>query len=119
MNVYTFSMVKYKEYVQKMLNDNKSVFDEFKKFHDDYVLSSNGLQEEFNKKGEKVLEIVREYENRLCANTERGMYNKFSANLAQKFQDEVRKVFPMIDHVGLKVVKEKKSEFFLKKIKLN
>lgn len=112
-------MVKYKEYIKKMLDENREIFDEFKKIHDEYALSSNGLQERFNKKGEKILEIVREYENRLCTNTERGMYNKFSTGLAQKFQDEVRKLFPMIDHVGLKVAKENNSDFFIKKIKLN
>ena len=94
-------------------------FDEFKKLHGKYVLSSNGLQEEFNKQGEKVLEVVREYENRLCSNTERGMYNKFSVGLAQKFQDEVRKLFPMIDHIGLKVEKTKDSSFTIKRIELS
>jgi hypothetical protein len=111
-------MVKYKEYLQKMLEENKDLFDEFKILHEKYVKSSNGLQKEFNKKGEKILEIVREYENRLCTNTERGMYNKFSVGLAQKFQDEVRKIFPMIDHVGLKVEKHRKSAFSIKRIDL-
>lgn len=111
-------MVKYKEYLQKMLDENRQVFDEFKKIHDQYSLSSNGLQNEFNRQGEKVLEIIREYENRLCSNTERGMYNKFSAGLAQKFQDEVRRRFPMIDHIGLKEITTGQS-FTIKRIKLN
>ncbi|OGM10408.1 hypothetical protein A2Z67_02905 [Candidatus Woesebacteria bacterium RBG_13_36_22] len=111
-------MVKYKEYFQKMLRENRKLFDEFKKIHDNYALNSDGLQEEFNKQGEKVLEVIREYENRLCANTERGMYNKFSTGLAQKFQDEIRKEFSMIDYVGLKAETERISSFFIKKIKL-
>jgi hypothetical protein len=111
-------MVKYKEYVQKMLSENRDLFNGFKKIHDRYALRSDGLQEEFNKKGEKVLEVVREYENRLCANTERGVYNKFSGGLAQKFQDEVRKEFPMIDHVGLKSETKAVSTFFIKRIDL-
>ena len=110
-------MVKYKEYLQKMLIDKKGVFDDFKKIHDNYALNPDGLQDEFNKQGESVLEIIREYENRLCSNTERGMYNKFSAGLAQKFQDEVRREFPMIDHVGLKTTNGKPS-FQIKRIKL-
>ena len=112
-------MTKYKEYVQKMLRENKEIFDEFKPIHDKYALNSDGLQEEFNQKGEAVMEIVREYENRLCSNTERGMYNKFSGGLAQKFQDEVRKVFPMIDYIGLKVETKKENFFFIKKINLS
>lgn len=111
-------MVKYKEYVQKMLTDNQEVFNDFRKIHDRYALRPDGLQEEFNKQGEKVQEIIREYENRLCTNTERGMYNKFSGGLAQKFQDEVRKVFSMIDHIGLKAETKKVSTFYIKKIKL-
>ncbi len=106
-----------------MLDENKDVFESFKTLHDEYGLNENGLQEKFNKEGEKILDIVREYENRLCANTERGMYNKFSSSLAEKFQNEVRKYFPMIDHIGLKVetmpLKSKAAkDFIIKKIKL-
>ncbi len=112
-------MVKYKEYVQKMLSENRKLFDDFRIIHDKYALNSDGLQEEFNKKGEKILEIIREYENKLCANTERGVYNKFSGNLAQKFQDEIRKIFPMIDYIGLKTEKAEKNFFSIKRIKLD
>jgi len=107
---------RYREYFEKMLLENKKLFDDFKRLHDEYALEPEELQEEFNQKGEKILEIIREYENRLCANQERGMYNKFSANLAEKFQNEVRSYFPMIDHVGLKL---EKSSFSIKKIKLS
>ena len=115
--------VKYREYFKKMLDENKDVFESFKTLHGKYGLNENGLQEKFNKEGEKILDIVREYENRLCANTERGMYNKFSSSLAEKFQNEVRKHFPMIDHIGLKVetmpLKSKAAkDFIIKKIKL-
>lgn len=111
-------MTKYKEYVQKMLTDNKTVFENFRILHDSYALSPEKHQGEFNIEGEKILEIVREYENRLCANTERGMYNKFSTNLSEKFQNEVRAVFPMIDHIGLKSEEKKESmeKFVLKKL---
>lgn len=96
-------MTKYKQYFQKMLADEKKVFESFRILHDKYALDEEKWQEEYNREGEKILEIVREYENRLCANTERGIYNKFSSNLAEKFQAEVRKNFPMIDHIGVKV----------------
>src|SRR3989344_5781524 len=106
-------MTKYKEYLNKMLAENKELFAAFRKLHNDYTLDPDSLQDKFNSEGKKVMEIVREYENRLCANTERGMYNKFSVNLAEKFQSEVKRVFPMIDHVGLIV-----ETFNLKKINL-
>lgn len=103
-----------------MLDDNKALFDEFRKLHSDYTVSPDSLQEKFNLEGEKVLEVVREYERRLCANQERGMYTKFSANLAEKFQNEVRNEFPMIDHIGLISQKTKtvEPEFVIRKINL-
>ena len=106
-------MTRYKEYLLKMINENKEIFDKFKILHDDYSLNPDKMQNAFNNEGEKILEIIRDYENRLCANQERGMYNKFSANLAEKFQKEVKKVYPLIDHIGLKVI-----NFSIKKITL-
>lgn len=109
-------MPKYKDYVNKMLSDHRKEFANFKKIHKLYEGDELKWQQKFNLEGEQVLEIVREYENRLCGNTERGKYNKFSSKLSEKFQKEVRKLFPMIDHVG--IVVEKAQAFELKKIKL-
>lgn len=113
-------MVKYKEYLQKMLDDNKQVFDEFTKLHEKYDSDEEKWQKEFNEKGSIVMDIVQEYENRLCANTERGMYSVYSAKLAEKFRDEIRKIYPLIDHIGITVVTKKAPltapDFSLKKI---
>lgn len=115
---------KYKIYFQKMIDENRLIFEKFKRLQEKYSLNPEELQEEFNKQGEKILEIVSEYESRLCANTERGgIFNKFSASLAEKFKDEVRKHFPYIDYIGLIAKADKKSttkptEFTLKKISL-
>ncbi len=112
---------KYKEYIKKMLDDNQEVFEQFQSLHNKYEQNQEIYQEKFNVEGERILEIVREYESRLCANTERGVYNKYSSGLAEKFQIEVRKHFPFIDHVGLKVQQnphEKPNNFILKKIEL-
>ena len=113
-------MAKYREYFENMLNDNKEVFGQFRRLHDNYSVNPEVWQEKFNSEGEKILEIVREYENRLCANTERGQYNKYSAKLAEKFKLLVRQKFPMIDYIGLKVnSKNRQDDFFIKKINLN
>jgi hypothetical protein len=112
-------MTKYKKYFEMMIADNKELFDSFKQLHDSYALNQENLQEKFNAEGGKISEVIREYENRLCANTERGMYNQYSAGLAQKFQDEVRAHFPMIDYIGLKVEKQETPSFAIKKINLN
>lgn len=95
-------MVRYKEYVKKMLDENQKLFEEFRHIHDKYSIDQEIWQEEYNLKGEKILEIIKGYENRVCANTERGMYTHYSGNLAEKFQNEVRSVFPMIDFIGVK-----------------
>ncbi|OGM37352.1 hypothetical protein A3A76_05950 [Candidatus Woesebacteria bacterium RIFCSPLOWO2_01_FULL_39_23] len=104
-----------------MLKENKNVFDIFRKIHDEYQLNPDLWQKTFNEDGAKIQEIVKDYENRLCSNTERGMYNKYSGGLAEKFQNEIRKAFPMFDHIGIKTVTTKNPEtaaFNIKKIKL-
>ena len=115
-------MPKYKEYFDKMLSENKLLFEKFRHIHNEYTLNPDKFQATFNHEGIRILEIIKEYENRLCANTERGMYNRYSATLAEKFQNEVRKVFPMIDHIGIKVVTTKtikSPSFEVKKINLS
>lgn len=95
-------MVRYKEYVKKMIDENRDLFDEFRVIHDKYSLENEKHQSELNHIGEKVQEVIKEYENRVCANTERS-FSQYSANLAEKFQNEIRSIFPMIDFIGVKV----------------
>lgn len=111
-------MSKYKDYVKKMLEDNQEVFDEFKNIHAQYELDPVTYQKEFNRVGKIVQELMREYENRLCRDTERGMYNKFSSKLAEKYQNEVRKIFPKIDDIGIIIDEADTGIFNIKKIKL-
>lgn len=103
-----------------MLKAEKELLEPFREVHDKYALDNEKWQNEFNIEGEKVLEIVREWESRLCRDTERGMYSNFSTKLAEKFQVEVKKHFPLIDHVGIKISYEPASSggFMLKKIKI-
>lgn len=114
-------MQRYKEYVKRMIDGNKEIFDQFQRLHDEYALNPDTHQERYNKEGEKVLEVVREYENRVCANQDRGVYSKYSSDLADKFHQELLRVFPMIDHIGLKTEKPSQtnlSNFNIKKIEL-
>lgn len=99
-----------------MKETNKELFASFRKIHDEYHLSedTDSLQEKFNIEGEKVLVVVREWEGRLCSQSEKGGYGAFTGNLTEKFQAEIKKEFPMIDHVGIIVKK-----FSLKKINLS
>lgn len=108
-------MTKYKEYFDLMLSQNKALFDEFKKIHDRYGLNQDAaLQEEFNKVGSKVQTVIRTWEDKLCGHSEGSGYASYSGNLAQKFQDEIRKMFPLIDNIG--IIEE--EAFTIKKISL-
>lgn len=106
-------MTKYKQYFQRMLEQNKKAFESFKKVHASYRLDEDKWQDKFNKQGEKILSIVHEWENKLCRQSEKAGYALFTTNLSEKFREEVKKEFPLIDHVGIVVKK-----FSLPKIKL-
>ena len=101
-----------------MLDQNKELFASFKKVQSEYEKDPDSTQEKLNKQGEKVMLVIRNYENKLCGTTERGGFGSFSGKLAEKFQNEVRKAFPKIDYIGI-IVKKPEKEFVLKKINLS
>jgi hypothetical protein len=93
-------MTQYQKFVQLMLTENKEIFDNFKGVHDAYVLNPSLNQDRFNAIGKEIVDIIREYERKLCGNMNSGAYGAFSQNLSQKFWDEIRKIFKKIDFVG-------------------
>lgn len=107
-------MTKYKEYFDRMVSENKEAFDRFTQKHFEYSTDQNKYQEEFNKEGESILVIIKEWEDKLCSQSEKAGFASYTGNLAEKFQDEVKSHFPLIDHIGIVV-----NKFSLKKIKLN
>lgn len=115
-------MTKYKEYFDLMLANNKILFDEFKQIHDRYGLEQDQLQDEFNKIGAKAQAVIKTWEDKLCGHSEGAGFSSYSGGLAQKFQDEIRKAFPLIDSVGIiretPPVVTPKPEFLLKRINL-
>ena len=116
-------MTKYQKYFNQMLEDNKKLFKDFESVHNHYVLEPQKYQEEFNQVGQPVVEVIKEYENRLCGHSEKGIYGKFSSSLAEKFWDLIRRKYPKIDFVGIKVIrpannKHQETFFEIKKIKL-
>lgn len=96
-------MTKYKEYFEMMLKDNKELFENFKDIHDHYTLQPQKYQKIFNDYGKEILEIVQEYENRLCSKSEGAGYGRFATNLSDKFREEVKKYLPKINSIGLKL----------------
>ncbi len=101
-------MPKYKEYVELMFTNNKEAFDAFKKIHDAYGLNPDKFQEKLNQEGASVVRLVHEWQDKLCGRSEGSGYGVYSGNLAEKFMNEVRKHFPHIDAVGIKIFTLKK-----------
>jgi hypothetical protein len=119
-------MTKYQEYFKRMLETKKELFDSFRFIHNEYAIAADPdkLQDKFNKEGEKVMLIVRDWEQKLCSQSEKAGFGSYTTSLAEKFQAEVKKEFPMIDHVGVIVKKYTLTPktlvrgFTLKKIEL-
>ena len=95
-------MTKSQQYFQDMLEFNKDAFDIFAAIHDKYETDAKKYQDEFNEEGEKILTIIRKYENLLCNTSESGKYGKFSSKTADTFWGFIRKAFPKIDFIGMK-----------------
>ena len=96
-------MTKYKQYFEEMVRLNQEMFDDFKKSHDGFMTEPSKWQKEFDEKGEKVLEVINDWEKRLCNKMDGGKNAKYSNGLSDKFRGEIKKVFPRIDFVGVKI----------------
>jgi len=94
-----------------MLETNKDAFADFRRIHDQYALDEEAWQDKFNFAGEKIMKIIKEWEDKLCQQSEKAGYGNYTGSLAEKFQAEIKKEFPLIDHVGIIV-----KPFALKKI---
>lgn len=84
-----------------MVEKNGELFDEFEWVHENYVKNPEKWQRTFNIVGEKILEVVRKYENILCGRSENSGYGMFSPKLAEKFQEELKIHFPKINFIGI------------------
>ena len=101
-------MPKFRDYFRQMLEENEELFSEFALIHRAYETDKSKNQNEFNKQGVIIVELVREWEGKLCGFSEKGEYAKYSKNLAEKFQGEVKTIFPLIDFVGVEIRAGKK-----------
>lgn len=99
-----------------MLKDNKEVFKDFESIHNRYVLDPQTFQEKYNQVGKPVVEVIKEYENRLCGHSEKGIYGKFSSTLAEKFWNLARQKYSKIDFVGVVIKKPKQNPIAQKQI---
>lgn len=85
-----------------MLKKHQELFKSFEEVHAQYALDPDMWQEQFNTEGEAVLEVIRDYEDRLCSRSQGSGYASFTPKLAEKFREAVSDRFPMIDRVGIK-----------------
>lgn len=92
---------KYKETFNEMVTKYEKEFDAFQELHDKYEIDPKKWQEEFNTEGAKIMEIVREYENRLCGKMENTANATYSANLSEKFRGEIKRYLPKLDMIGV------------------
>jgi hypothetical protein len=84
-----------------MLKENKETFENFKDIHDHYTLEPDKYQKIYNDYGKEILEIVQDWENRLCSKSEGSGYSRYSTALAEKFREEVKRYIPKINSIGL------------------
>ncbi len=95
-------MVKYKQYFQDMWTQHQALFDAFRPIHDGYQTDRKQWSQRFHTEGQAVVDVIREWERRLCSGMERGKNAVYSAKLAEKFWAEVKKEYPLIDRVGVR-----------------
>lgn len=96
-------MTKYQQVIHALYQEHPDEMDEFQKLHDKYLKDQNKWQDEFNQKGDKIMELLHFYERQLCGKSERSGMGAYSSRLADKFWIEVKKKLPMIDFVGVKI----------------
>jgi hypothetical protein len=96
-------MTRFQQAFNDMTSKHQELLNEFEVIHNQYVLEPEKFQTSFNQIGEKVVNIITDTENQLCATSEKGQYAKYSHNLADKFHELVRQRFPKIDDVGIEI----------------
>lgn len=84
-----------------MVDQNKDLFDKFKPIHDGFTQDPSHWHEQFHSVGRDVTDVCRDWERRLCSGSEKGQFAQFSQKLSDKFWNEIKKEYPLIDQVGL------------------
>ncbi len=93
---------KYKKFYELMTAENQKLFDEFQPIHDGFVENNDQWAEQFHRVGRDVMDVMRDWERRLCSGMERGTNAVYSHQVSDKFWQEIKKRFSHIEMVGLK-----------------
>ena len=94
---------KFKEVFKEMVTKYEKEFDTFQELHDRYEKEPQKYQTVFNAEGEKIMEIIHEYEDRLCGHMENTKNATYSASLAEKFRGEIKRYLPKLDMIGVTI----------------
>ncbi len=94
-------MTKYQQYYQKMWESNKEILSGFMDVHDRFKKDRKKYSGEFNQQGKQVRELMEDWDKRLCQQMEKGQNAVFSSKVSEKFWNEVKKDFPLIEFVGV------------------
>lgn len=94
--------VKYLRFYELMWEKNQALLTDFKQLNDQFALDPKKFSVDFHTKGIKVLDIIRDWERRLCAGMNRGQFSAYSQGLSEKFWQKVRSDFSKIDEVGVR-----------------
>jgi len=101
------SQTKYREYYEKMVAENRQLFDDFLKANDLFRENPEKNATEFHQIGQKVVDKIRDFDRRLCSAMGRGVFSTYSQKLSEKFWDLARQDFDQIDMVGVKIKSRK------------
>jgi len=93
---------KYKQYFTQMQEQNQELFDDFLRIHKLFEVDEKKHGEEFHQIGQKVVDVMRDWDRRLCSAMGRGAFSKYSEQLSEKFWGEAKKIFPLIYSVGVR-----------------
>lgn len=96
------TVTKYKQYFLEMMTQNQELFAAFKPIHDGYQQDRKQWSQRFHQQGAAVVEVIRDWERRLCSGMEKGHNAVYSAKLAEKFWSEIKIDFPLIERVGVR-----------------
>lgn len=93
----------YQQAFQDTLSAYPDEFNDFSNIHAKYSQDQDRYKADFDRIGKPILDIISRTENKLCSKMEQSGRGKYSAHLAEKFRQEVKSMFPLIDMVGVTV----------------
>jgi hypothetical protein len=96
-------MTLYKKLISEMYAAHEAEMKAFDLTHEAYQTDQKKLQDEYNQIGMPIKEIMHSYEKQLCGKSERSGMGVYSSKLADKFWAEIKKRYPLIDFVGVKI----------------